>query len=1089
VDAIHPGYGFLSENADFARRCAEEGIQFVGPSAETLGAMGDKTRARALATECGLPICPGTPTAVTELEEVLPFVAEIGFPVILKAAMGGGGRGMRVVRAAAELPEAFRRASSEAKSAFGDGRMFVERYVQSPRHIEVQILADHHGNVVHLGERDCSVQRRHQKVVEMAPAVGLAEEVRARLHADAVKLARHVGYRNAGTVEFMVAPDGRHYFLEVNPRIQVEHTVTEEVTGVDLVQAQLLVASGATLAAIGLPGQEAVRVRGYAIQCRVTSEDPAQNFQPDFGRIESYRSPGGLGIRLDGSTTSGSQVSPHYDSLLVKLIASGATYRQAVQKMYRALAEFKVRGVKTNLPFLQNVIAHPVFLSGVANTSFIESHPELFTFEASNAAGSARSNRLLQYFADVAVNGPKHPGADGPRCVRDDPAPLPELLAPPPPGWRDVLLREGPSGFAKAVRAHNGLLLCDTTWRDAHQSLLATRMRTHDLLKAAPATAHAMSRAYSLEMWGGATFDVALRFLHECPWRRLELLREKVPNIPFQMLLRGANAVGYTTYADNITRAFCKEAKLAGVDIFRVFDSLNYLDNMLFGIDAVRAAGGVVEAAIGYTGDVSDPRRTKYTLDYYLNFARQLVDAGIDVLAIKDMAGLLKPRAADMLISALREEFPDLPIHVHTHDTAGTGVASMLVAAAAGADVVDVATDAMSGLTSQPSVGAIIAATQGGAFDTGVDPLAVLALNGFWEQTRGLYNPFESGLKCGGADVYMHEMPGGQYTNLKFQSQALGLGASWTKIKEAYAAANRLLGDIVKVTPSSKVVGDLAQFMVQNGLDEAAVLAQAETLSFPASVTEYFQGLIGQPVGGFPEPFRTRALKGAPIVAGRPGASLPPVDLAALKAALAEKHKPYKVSDRDVLSAALYPKVFDEYVEQRKRFSDLSILPTRPFLEGLEVDREVIIEVERGTQIYVTLKAVGELLPNGRREVFFDTDGIPRVIEVADTRTKAAVGGAAAALQALRERANPDAPGEVGAPMSGAVIEVKVAPGETVRAGQPLVVLSAMKMETVVAAPMAGLVRHVAVVQGDALAAGDMLVIIERGDKGAAAAR
>jgi len=1079
VDAIHPGYGFLSENADFARRCAEEGIQFVGPTSKTLRDMGDKTRARQLAQECGLPVCPGTDEAVSDLAEVQTFVDTIGYPVILKAAMGGGGRGMRVVRSASELAESFTRASSEAKAAFGDGRVFVERYVENPRHVEVQILADHHGNVVHLGERDCSVQRRHQKVVEMAPAVNLDATVRARLHADAVKLARHVGYRNAGTVEFMVAADGRHYFLEVNPRIQVEHTVTEEVTGVDLVQAQLLVASGATLAEVGLPSQESVQVRGYALQCRVTSEDPAQSFQPDFGRIESYRSPGGYGIRLDGCTTSGSQVSPHYDSLLVKVIASGSTYRQTVQKMYRALHEFKIRGVKTNLPFLENVVSHPVFLSGDATTGFIDAHPELFTFEGEDS-GAKDGNKLLVYFADCAVNGPDHPGATGPRCVRDDPVPLIAPEGPPPSGWRDVLLREGPAGFARAVRAHNGLLLMDTTWRDAHQSLLATRMRTFDLLAAAPLTAHAFSKAYSLEMWGGATFDVALRFLHECPWRRLELLRERVPNIPFQMLLRGANAVGYTTYPDNVTRNFVAEAKAAGVDIFRVFDSLNYVDNMLFGIDAVRAAGGVCEAAIGYTGDVSDPRKSKYTLDYYLQFAHKLVDAGIDVLAIKDMAGLLKPRAADMLISALRDEFPDLPIHVHTHDTAGTGVASMLVAAAAGADVVDVATDAMSGLTSQPSVGAIIAATQGGRFDTGLDPAAVLAVNSYWEAARGLYNPFESGLKCGGADVYVHEMPGGQYTNLKFQSQSLGLGSSWTQIKEAYAAANRLLGDIVKVTPSSKVAGDLAQFMVQNGLNEAQVVAQAETLSFPESVVEYFQGLIGQPVGGFPEPLRTKVLKGKPRVEGRPGATLPPVDMSLLKVKLKDKHKPFTISDRDALSAALYPKVFDEYMSSIKLYGDLSLVPTRAFFEGLEVDKELRIELEKGKQLYVTLKAVGELLPNGKREVFFDLNGIPRVVEVIDRKSKEAEQKQKSALTAVRERANPDVLGEVGAPMSGQVIEVKVRPGEHVRAGQPLTVISAMKMETVVAAPVAGLVRHVAVVQGDALAAGDLLVVIEK---------
>jgi len=1077
VDAIHPGYGFLSENADFARRCEEEGIQFVGPTSATLRDMGDKTRARALARDCGLPVCPGSDEAVADLSEAQAFVAGIGYPVMLKAAMGGGGRGMRVVRKPEDLPEAFLRASSEARAAFGDGRMFVERYVEAPRHIEVQILADHHGNVVHLGERDCSVQRRHQKVVEMAPAVNLEPAIRERLHSDAVRLAKAVGYRNAGTVEFMLDSQGRHYFLEVNPRIQVEHTVTEEVTGVDLVQAQLLIASGATLADIGLPSQAAVSFRGYAIQCRVTAEDPAEGFQPSFGRIESYRSPGGYGIRLDGGTTAGMLVSPFYDSLLVKVIAHGGTYRQTVQKMYRALTEFRLRGVKTNVPFLQNVLSHPVFLSGQANTSFIDSHPELFEFEG--AGRTNKANRLLQYFADIAVNGPSHPGATGPRCVRDDPPPPPPPPGPPPSGWRDVLLREGPSGFAKAVRSHQGLLLCDTTWRDAHQSLLATRMRTHDLLQVAPLTAHAYSRAYSLEMWGGATFDVALRFLHECPWRRLELLRERVPNVPFQMLLRGANAVGYTTYADNVTREFVNAAKAGGVDIFRVFDSLNYVDNMLFGIDAVRSAGGVVEAAIGYTGDVSDSRRTKYTLDYYLNLARTLVDAGIDVLAIKDMAGLLKPRAADMLVSALRDEFPDLPIHVHTHDTAGTGVASMLVAAAAGADVVDVATDAMSGLTSQPSIGAIIAATGGGKFDTGLDPAAVLAVNAYWESARGLYNPFESGVKCGGADVYVHEMPGGQYTNLKFQSQSLGLGSSWTQIKEAYAAANRLLGDIVKVTPSSKVVGDLAQYMVQNSLSEAQVLAQAETLSLPESVVEYFQGYIGQPPGGFPEPLRSRVLKGKPSLDGRPGASMPPVDLALLRAKLKEKHKPASISPQDVLSAALYPKVFDEYMSHNKRYGDLSILPTRPFLEGLEVDKELRVEVESGHELYFCLKAVGELLPNGRREVFFDFNGIPRVIETEDRRSKDAAAKLVAGSQAARERATPDVLSEVGAPMAGAVIEVKVVAGELVKAGQPLFALSAMKLELQVASPASGRVKHMAVAVGDCLAAGDLLCILD----------
>ena len=847
----------------------------------------------------------------------------------------------------------------------------------------------------------------------------------------------------------------------------------------DLVQSQIRIAGGATLAQIGLASQDDVTVRGFAIQCRVTSEDPSQNFRPDHGRIEVYRTPGGMGVRLDGSATTGSQISPHYDSLLVKVISTGQDFMSSVQKMYRALSEFRIRGIKTNLPFLSNVLQHPEFLSGVVTTAFIEKHPELFEFEKAYGATGNRTAQIMNYFADVAVNGPDHPGAVGPKCIKDDPAPLPELAGPPPAGWRDVLLKEGPAGFARAVRAHQGLLLTDTTWRDAHQSLLATRLRSLDILGAAPYTAHAMAPLYSLECWGGATFDVALRFLHECPWERLERMREKVPNVPFQMLLRGANAVGYTTYADNVTYEFCRLASRAGVDVFRVFDSLNYVDNMLFGIDAVRRAGGVVEAAIGYTGDVSDPRRTKYSLDYYLELTRKLVDHGIDVLAIKDMAGLLKPRAADMLVSALREEFPRLPIHVHTHDTAGTGVASMLVAAAAGADVVDVAVDAMSGLTSQPSMGAIIAATAKGRYDTGIDMQKAQVLNAYWEQVRGLYNPFESGLKCGGADVYLHEMPGGQYTNLKFQSQSLGLGSSWTQIKESYAAANRLLGDIVKVTPSSKVVGDLAQFMVTNKLDEAGVLAQADTLSFPGSVVEYFQGLIGQPAGGFPEPLRTKVLKGKPIVEGRPGASLPPVDLGSLRDKLRAKHAPFAISEYDAMSSAMYPKVFDEYVEYRKKFSDLSVLPTRAFLEGLEVDKEVTILLGQGASTLVTLKAVGELLPNGRREVFFDVDGLPRVTEVEDRRQAAAAAASSGAAAGAREKANPEVLGEVGAPMSGAVIEVKVKPGITVAAGQALIVLSAMKMETVVAAPVAGLLRHVSVVTGDNLAAGDLVVVIE----------
>eukprot|EP00879_Flechtneria_rotunda_P008891 GHRR01009311.1.p1 GENE.GHRR01009311.1~~GHRR01009311.1.p1 ORF type:complete len:945 (+),score=298.10 GHRR01009311.1:108-2942(+) len=734
VDAIHPGYGFLSENSTFARRCQEEGIAFIGPRPETIEAMGDKTAARRAAIECGVAIVPGTNQALQSAQEALAFAEEVGYPVILKAAMGGGGRGMRVVRNDFEMVDLFNRASNEAKAAFGDGSMFVEKYVEEPRHIEVQILADAYGNVVHLYERDCSVQRRHQKVVEIAPAPGLADEIKEALYADAVKLARHVKYRNAGTVEFMVDKHGDRYFLEVNPRVQVEHTVTEEVTGIDIVQSQIKIAGGASLAQLGLGSQEEVpSPKGFAIQCRVTSEDPEQNFQPDAGRLEAYRPPGGPGIRLDSAVTAGNFISRYYDSLLSKVIASAPTFNKTVQRMARALQEFQIRGIKTNIPFMENVLRHPVFLAGHATTGFIEQYSkELFVFEGHS---NIRANKLLLYLADMVVNGPDHPGAVGSPPSKHTPGTphIPaELSGVPLRGWREVYTSQGAEAWAKAVRQHKGVLLTDTTMRDAHQSLLATRMRTHDMLKAAPATAAILGSAGSLEMWGGATFDVALRFLHECPWRRLEQLREQVPNIPFQMLLRGANAVGYTSYPDNVVDAFTKQARISGVDIFRVFDSLNYIDNLKFGIDSVTAAGGIAEGTICYSGDLTDPTRTKYTLDYYMDLAEQLVDHGIHSLGIKDMAGLLKPRAATQLVGALRARFPDLVIHVHTHDSAGTGVATQIAAAEAGADIIDCAIDSMSGLTSQPNMGAIVNALAGTELDTGVNPRHLLVLSNYW---------------------------------------------------------------------------------------------------------------------------------------------------------------------------------------------------------------------------------------------------------------------------------------------------------------------------------------------------------------------
>lgn len=1066
VDAIHPGYGFLSERADFARACEAAGIAFVGPPPEVLDALGDKTAGRALAIAASVPVIPGSDGPVDDIAAARAFADEAGYPLMIKAAMGGGGRGMRVVRKASELEEAMNRAVSEASSAFGDGTVFIERYVERPRHIEVQILADGEGNVIHLYERDCSVQRRHQKVVEIAPAVNLPAEIRASITRDAVRLAKSVGYRNAGTFEFLLGADGAYYFIEANPRIQVEHTVTEEVSMVDLVQSQIRIAAGATLPELGL-SQDAIKLRGYAIQARVTTEDPLRSFQPDTGRIEVFRPGHGFGIRLDaGSGYEGASVSPHYDSLLVKVTARAATFESAAQKLHRALAEFRVRGVKTNIQFLHNVLSHPRFLAGKVDTEFIAATPKLFRFPRRRN----RAQRLLAYLGNVAVNGPSTPWVSNTPPAKIVPETPTVARTEPPNGWRDILRDRGPEGFAKAVREHQGLLVMDTTWRDAHQSLLATRVRTADLAAIAPATAHTMSPAFSLEMWGGATFDVAMRFLRECPWGRLEQLRELVPNIPFQMLLRGANAVGYTNYPDNVVRQFVRTSADYGIDVFRIFDCLNYLENLKLGIDAVGEAGGVIEAAVCYTGDVSDSKRTKYSLDYYVDVAGKLVELGTHVLAIKDMAGLLKPNAAALLIGKLREAFPDVPIHVHTHDTAAAGVASMLACAEAGADVVDVALAPMAGLTSQPSMGAVVAALSGTPLDTGLSLSTTQGLANYWEQARTLYAPFESGLKSGSSDVYFHEMPGGQYTNLQFQANQLGLAERWPAIKRAYAGANRLLGDIIKVTPSSKVVGDLAQFMVQNDLDETQVIEQAETLSFPVSVVEFLRGGLGVPHGGFPELLRERVLRGGETVDGRPGQTLEPLDFDALRKQLREQHGPH-LPEVDVISAALYPKVYAEYREFRERYSDVSVLPTRHFLAPVEVDEEIAVEIERGKTLIIKLKAIGELNDNGTRLVYFELNGRPRSIRVVDED--------AVTETVVRERAQASELGSIGAPMPGVVLEVHASVGDELAAGDPLVVLSAMKMETVVAAPLDGVVKRVVVSVDDSLSAGDLLLEIE----------
>lgn len=1077
TDAIHPGYGFLSERANFAEACVKNGLIFIGPSPSIVKLMGDKVEARKVAINAGVPVVPGTEMPIRSAEEARVFCEEYGLPVITKAAYGGGGRGMRVIQSMEDVEEFFKLASNEAFAAFGDGSMFIEKFVEKPRHIEVQVVGDAYGNVVHLYERDCSVQRRHQKIIEIAPAPQLDPEIRDKMTRDAIKLCQSVGYENAGTVEFLLDRNGGHYFMEVNARLQVEHTVTEEITGVDLVRTQIGVAEGKSLEELGLR-QDDVKITGSAIQARITTEDPANDFTPDTGRIEVFRTGEGMGIRLDGSSMfPGAVISPHYDSLLTKVISHGSTHRDAANRLLRALQEFRVRGVKTNIPFLMNVLKEEEFLGGVVTTDFILKRPELLKVER----GQNRAQKLLQYLGNVLVNGPCTPLATGlkPSLVAPEAPEVPKLSNASsscylrPKGLRDVLLQDGPAGFANSVRKSDQVLLTDTTFRDAHQSLLATRVRTHDMLKVAPFVSHYFANAFSLECWGGATFDVALRFLYECPWERLALLREAIPNIPFQMLLRGANAVGYTSYPDNVVFKFCDKAHEMGMDIFRVFDSLNYLPNLQLGIEAAGQAGGVVEAAISYTGDVANPKATKYNIEYYMNLASELARAGIHILCIKDMAGVLKPNAATLLIGSLRAQFPKMPIHLHTHDTAGAGVASMLAAAEAGADVVDVAVDSLSGMTSQPSMGAIVAALQNTEKETGIPIERVHEYSEYWERARQLYAPFESTvtMKTGNADVYENEIPGGQYTNLHFQAYSLGLADQFAEVKKKYTQANRLLGDIVKVTPTSKVVGDMAQFMVQNKLDERDVLLKAGELDFPSSVVEFMQGYLGQPHGGFPEPLRTKILKGRPTIEGRPGESLEPLDFDALKRKLQDDFGETAIRDEDVLSAALYPKVFRDYMLFREEFGPVNGLPTRLFFTGPDIGEEFQVEIQPGKVLNIKVLAISDLHPNGYREVFCEMNGQLRTVMVEDKSVTKTLERHPKAEKSVR--------GSVGAPMPGKVVGIRVKENEVVKKGSPLVVLSAMKMETNVSAPIDGTVTKISVTLNQSLEAGDLLVDIE----------
>jgi len=1067
VDAIHPGYGFLSENADFARACAAAGIIFVGPGAEIIDRLGDKVAARRLAEEVGVPILVGSPEPVLPGPATRKLAEELGYPVIVKASMGGGGRGMRVVQAADGLDDALDQARREAQTAFGCPDVFLEKFIGRAKHIEVQLLGDHHGNLVHLYERDCSVQRRHQKVVEIAPAPNLDPAVRAALCDAALKIGRGVKYDNAGTVEFLLDVDtNQFFFIEVNPRIQVEHTVTEVVTGIDLVKSQILVAQGAKLSdpGINIAGQDAIRTSGFAFQCRITTEDPENKFTPDYGKITHYRSAGGMGLRLDGGPAiTGAIVTPFYDSLLVKVSASGHRFEEAALRMERALQEFRIRGVKTNIPFLLNVIKHPDFLAGRCTTRFIDQTPELFRFPVRQD----RATKLLTYAAEVTVNG--FPGVKRPEKYVAPPEPEPPAFdrsKRPADGTRQRLKALGAEGFAKWVRDQKPLLMTDTTFRDAHQSLLATRLRTRDMLRVAEAYAHLVPQLFSIEMWGGATFDTAMRFLKEDPWERLTELREKVPNVLFQMLLRGSNAVGYTSYPDNVVRAFVKESAAAGIDLFRVFDSLNWVPNMAVALEAVRESGALCEAAICYTGDILNPARPKYDLKYYVNMARDLEQRGANLIAIKDMAGLCKPYAAGTLVKALREAV-GIPIHFHTHDIGGAQAASVLKGSEEGLDVADGAMAAMSGLTSQPCLNAVVEALRFTPRETGLDPGALISLSRYWEQARALYAPFDADLRAPSAEVYAYEMPGGQYTNLFQQAKALGLESRWVEVCKAYAEVNLLFGDIVKVTPSSKVVGDMALFLVANNLTPEDTLDPERELAYPESVVELMEGRLGHPPGGFPKELQERVLKGRPPLTDRPGANLPPADLdAAREKAAAFLGGP--ATDRDALSYLIYPRVFPDLAAHLRSYADTSVLPTPLFFFGPDPEVENPVEIEPGKTLIVKLLAVGEPHADGKRTVFFELNGQPREVEIPDRSLASTVRQA--------PKADPADPGQVGAPLPGLVVGVAVNVGDPVRKGQKLLSIEAMKMETTLYAERPGRVAEVLAAVGRQVETGELLV-------------
>lgn len=1071
VDAIHPGYGFLSENPEFARACIEAGITWVGPQPDMLDQMGDKVAARKIATRANVPVLPGTDDPVRDYELALETGKQIGFPLIIKAAFGGGGRGMRVVREEKDLKNLLAEAQDEAERAFGDPSVFLERYIGRAKHIEVQILGDKHGNVVHLHERDCSVQRRHQKVIEVAPSVNLPESTRAELCAAAVRIAKEVSYESAGTVEFLLDMDtGDWFFIEMNPRIQVEHTVTEVVTGIDIVRSMILIAEGHDLhgEVVGIPQQEDIVCNGYAVQARVTTEDPENNFMPDYGKIVNYRSAAGFGIRLDGAMgDTGSVITPFYDSLLVKLTASAANFNTALQRMDRALREMRIRGVKTNIPFIENVIHHETFRSGDANTTLIDSTPDLFRFKPRRD----RASKLLSFLGDVTVNGNQQVKG---REVRKFPLPL---IVPdydhrqtPPAGARQKLLELGPEKFCQWTREQNAVQVTDTTFRDAHQSLLAARMRTIDMLRIAPAMARLTPQLWSMEMWGGATFDTCMRFLKEDPFDRLIQLRKQVPNILFQMLLRGANGVGYSNYPDNVIKGFTKHCAQAGIDVFRVFDSLNYLPNLEAAMSAIREdTHSLCEATVCYTGDIDDPKRDKYSLSYYVNLAKELEKRGAHILAIKDMAGLCKPFAAYRLVKAIREEV-GIPVHFHTHDSSGIASASVLKAIEAGVDVVDLATSSMSGLTSQPNLNSVVAALVPTERDTGLDLDALNAFSIYWEAVRQYYAPFDSGPKFGSADVYAHEMPGGQYTNLREQAAALGLGSRWPEVVRYYREVNLLLGDIVKVTPSSKVVGDLAMFLLSRGVEPADILNIPEDMSFPASVVDMLSGGLGQPMGGFPEAVQRKIVGNQKIRTERPGSYATPIDLDQTRESLKTSLKTSNVSDNMLWAHLMYPDVHGEFFAHLKEFDNVSVLPTPAFFNGLEIGEEISVDIEEGKTLIIKLVSIGEVDKDGYRTVTFELNGRARETKIHDTSVKAE--------SAPRRKADPANSKEIGAPIPGVVTSINVSVGHKVIKGEKLATLEAMKMQTSLYAHDEGTVQEILVKIGESVEAKDMILRI-----------